>query len=65
MGPTWVLSAPDGPHVGPMNLANRVSMVSSFPLHVTILPVDDLEIVSILGEALVLYKNKIHHVIHL
>ena len=25
MGPTWVLSAPDGPHVGPMNLAIRVS----------------------------------------
>ena len=23
MGPTWVLSAPDGPHIGPMNLANR------------------------------------------
>ena len=21
MGPTWVLSAPDGPHVGPMNIA--------------------------------------------
>ena len=21
MGPTWVLSAPDGPHVGRMNLA--------------------------------------------
>ena len=21
MGPTWVLSAPDAPHVGPMNLA--------------------------------------------
>ena len=21
MGPTWILSAPDGPHVGPMNLA--------------------------------------------
>ena len=21
MGPTWVLLAPDGPHVGPMNLA--------------------------------------------
>ena len=21
MGPTWVLSAPDGPYVGPMNLA--------------------------------------------
>ena len=25
MGSTWVLSAPDGPHVGPMNLAIRVS----------------------------------------
>ena len=24
MGPTWVLSAPDGPYVGPMNLAMRV-----------------------------------------
>ena len=23
MGPTWVLSAPDGPHVGPMNHAIR------------------------------------------
>ena len=23
MDPTWVLSAPDGPHVGPMNLAIR------------------------------------------
>ena len=23
MGPTWVLSAPDGPHVGPMNFAIR------------------------------------------
>ena len=27
MGPTWVLSAPDGPHVGPMNLAIRAGMV--------------------------------------
>ena len=25
MGPTFVLSAPDGPHVGPMNLAMRVT----------------------------------------
>ena len=25
MGATWVLSAPDGPHVGPMNLAIRES----------------------------------------
>ena len=26
MGPAWVLSAPDGPHVGPMNLAIRVTV---------------------------------------
>ena len=26
MGPTWVLSVPDGPHVGPMNLATRVTV---------------------------------------
>ena len=26
MGPTWVLSAPDGPHVGPMDLAIRETM---------------------------------------
>ena len=26
MGPTWVLSVPAGPHVGPMNLAIRDSM---------------------------------------
>ena len=26
MGPTWVLSAPDGPHVGPMNFAIWVYM---------------------------------------
>ena len=24
MGPTWALSVPGGPHVGPMNLAIRV-----------------------------------------
>ena len=29
MGPTWVLSAPDGPRFGPMNLAVRLS--SNFP----------------------------------
>ena len=30
MGPTWVLSAPDGPHVGPINLAIRESISQSF-----------------------------------
>ena len=28
MGPTWVLSAPDGPHVGPMNLAIRAVVIA-------------------------------------
>ena len=28
MGPTWALSAPDGPYVGPMNLVIRVSQGS-------------------------------------
>ena len=27
MGPTWVLWAPDGPHVGPMNIAIRVAII--------------------------------------
>ena len=31
MGPTWVLTAPDGPHFGPMNLAIR-DMTPTMPL---------------------------------
>ena len=30
MGPTWVLSAPDGPHVGPTKLAIREVTLSQF-----------------------------------
>ena len=30
MGPTWVLSAPDGPQVGPMNLALRGTLIYCF-----------------------------------
>ena len=34
MGPTWVLSAPGGPHVGPMNLVIRsVNQVATMPTH--------------------------------
>ena len=29
MGPIWVLSAPGGPHVGPMNLAIRGALIES------------------------------------
>ena len=29
MGPTWVLSVPDAPHVGPMNLAIRKQLFPS------------------------------------
>ena len=28
MGPTWVLSAPDGPHVGPMNLLSGMYKIT-------------------------------------
>ena len=28
MGPTWALSAPGGPHIGPMNLAIRVAILA-------------------------------------
>ena len=31
MGPTWVLSAPDGPHVAPMNLAIRDHIIVGYP----------------------------------
>ena len=30
MGPTWVLLAPDGPHVGPMNLVIWVHLFRAF-----------------------------------
>ena len=33
MGPTWVLSAPDGPHIGPMNLAIRVCTPNALHHH--------------------------------
>ena len=32
MGPTWVLSAPDGPHVGPRNLAIRMVIAISITI---------------------------------
>ena len=34
MGPTWVLSAPGGPHVFPMNLAMRVCLLYMFEVSV-------------------------------
>ena len=42
MGPTWVLSAPYGPHVGPMNLAIRdataaTNLVAKYVLYVKII----------------------------
>ena len=35
MGPTWVLSAHDGPHVGPMNLAIRAFFLLQWLAYVT------------------------------
>ena len=40
LGPTWVLSAPDGPHVGSMNLAIRVfiTCIRTQVINVSIFP---------------------------
>ena len=35
LGPTWVLSAPNGPHVGPMNLAIREVTMTVVPVMAT------------------------------
>ena len=40
MGPTWGLSAPDGPHVGPMNFALWVTS-QKLLLHFAALFMDD------------------------
>ena len=32
IGPTWALSVPDGTHIGPMNLAIRVTIIISLQL---------------------------------
>ena len=39
MGPIWVLSAPDGPHVGPMSLAVRVFILHSYITRMVLLSV--------------------------
>ena len=53
MGPAWVLSAPDGPHVGPMNLGRFVHV---FLLSQLISPnkVDDAIILHILSGVFIL-----------
>ena len=33
MEPTWVMSAPDGPHVGPMNRAIRGVLFNFIRMH--------------------------------
>ena len=39
MGPTWILSTPDGPHVGPMNFAIRVLQRNFDDIGANIVPV--------------------------
>ena len=36
MGPAWVLSVPDGPHVGPRNLFIRGTYISAMQIHISI-----------------------------
>ena len=40
MGPTWVLSAPDGPHISPINLAMRDILTCLCLFHVEIVVLD-------------------------
>ena len=37
MGPTWVLLAPDGPHVGPMNLVIGDDLTGYYVLTIYVL----------------------------
>ena len=55
MGPTWVLSAPDGPHVGPMNLAIRVVICEK----VNIMDADGL-IMKYLAGTMFTYNNLVY-----
>ena len=54
MGPLWVLSAPDGPCVGPMNLAIREAMVE-----INCISLDDSTCKNCVS--LVRYWNPCHH----
>ena len=45
MGPTWVLSAPDGPHFGPMNLVIGISSSNAKLLYVVHNSVASIDIV--------------------
>ena len=44
MRPTWVLSVPDGPHVGPMSLAIRAILMTHPPVDLfTLFPISTLK----------------------
>ena len=55
MGPTWVLSAPDGPHVCPMNLAIWVVMAIALYTHI---PIYNLPLTISTDHFLVLYIHQ-------
>ena len=56
MGPTWVLSVPDGPHVGPMNLAIRVWLISRLENSLVHLRVRSSNVLEIL-DYLTIYRS--------
>ena len=65
MGPTWVLSAPDGPHVSPMNLAIRDCMTEEactayhiiYKYHIDILVQDCSNFIALAMELLQSYTK--------
>ena len=51
MGPIWVLSAPDGPHFGPMNLAiNLLINVKDFTVIIQTFSTISLKVILIIFE---------------
>ena len=61
MGPTWVLSAPDGPHVGPMNLA--IWDPTSRPYGMSFMSTNSDYILSHFLYYYVQYRVILHHVL--
>ena len=61
MGPTWVLSARDGPHVGPMNITIRVIFVVCwhYPLRSLLLTIIQYSTVMTLSTLFYIYTIRI------
>ena len=68
MGPTWVLSDPDGPHVGPMNLALREIIIvvhqGVVPISLEQKPITEVTIIYEIGKQIGLNIDIIFNMPH-